>query len=142
MTKGPLWYGPLPPLWRNEPHARVHPFPACSALACYSTEPPCCRSETLGCQRETGAEIRDHPPSPPVSTVPVSVGIGQGRLNPRIGWILSLLRREKGFMWLERLPLVLASFLPLCRSSAPDSSQAFVSIRVTGTCRVGRSGNR
>ncbi|KAK9526901.1 hypothetical protein VZT92_015575 [Zoarces viviparus] len=52
-----------------------HAFPSCSALACSSVEPPCCRSESLGCQRETGAEIRVHPPSPPVSITfsPVAV---------------------------------------------------------------------
>lgn len=117
LTKGALRSAlPSPPGWRNEPLALSHPFPACTAPACSATEPPCCRSETLGCRRETGAEIRDHPPSPPVSTVSVSVGIGQGALNSRTGWILSPFLAWKGkdecFMRLERLPLVLASFLP------------------------------
>ena len=46
------------------------------------------------------------------------------------------------FVRLKRLLLFLASFLSLCRSSAPDSSRAFVSIRVTGTCEVARSAER
>lgn len=69
---------PSPPGWRNEPHALSHPFPSCSALACSSVEPPCCRSESLGCQRETGAEIRDHPPSPPVSITSSPVAVARG----------------------------------------------------------------
>lgn len=137
MTKGPLRCGPpSPPGWRNEPHALSHPFPSCSAPACSSTEPPCCQSETLGCRRDIGGEIRDHPPSPPVSIAPFPAATAQGSLNSRAGSLLFLWRVQKGkdecFMWRELLLLVLASFLPLCRSSAPDSSRAFVSIRVTG----------
>lgn len=117
MTKGPLRYGPpSPPGWRNEPHALSHPFPACSAPACSSTEPPCCRSETLGCQRETGAEIRDHPPSPPVSIVSVSAGIGQGERNSRIGWILPLL-------WPERAKMGVLCGSSECLSFSPPSSR-------------------
>lgn len=50
--------------------------------------------------------------------------------------------KDAYFLRLKRLPIFLASFLPLCRSSAPDSSRAFVSIRVTGTCIVARSADR
>lgn len=117
LTKRALRSGPpSPPGWRNEPHALSHPFPACSAPACSSTEPPCCWSETLGCQRETGAEIRDHPPSPPVSVVSVSVGIGQGCLNLRGGWILSLL-------WPERAKMTVLCGLSGCLSFSPPSSR-------------------
>lgn len=150
ITKGPVRYDPpSPPGWRNEPHALSHPFPSCSALACSSVEPPCCRSESLGCQRETGAEIRDHPPSPPVSIMYFAVAVSRDVVYPSIGAGIVATAALRGFkrdyfVRLKLLPpfLLPASFLPLCRSSAPDSSRAFVSIRVTGSCGAACSADR
>ena len=150
ITKGPVRYDPpSPPGWRNEPHALSHPFPSCSALACSSVEPPCCRSESLGCQRETGAEIRVHPPSPPVSITSSPVAVARGIACSRIGAGIVSMAAPRGdkrqyLARQKRLPpfLLPASFLPLCRSSAPDSTRAFVSIRVTGTCGAAGSADR
>lgn len=86
----------LPSRWRNEPHALSHPFPSCSAPACSSTEPPCCRSESLGCQRETGAKIRDHPPSPPVSIAAFPVAAVRGVISSLLRAVLSSRRLWKG----------------------------------------------
>lgn len=98
ITKGPVrWCGPpSPPGWRNEPHALSHPFPSCSAPACSSVEPPCCRSESLGCQRETGAKIRDHLPSPPVSITPFPAAVVRRHIYSPTGAVLSLLRFGEG----------------------------------------------
>lgn len=127
---------PSPPGWRNEPHALSPPFPSCSAPARSSVEPPCCRSESPGCQRETGAKIRDHPPSPPVSTSRWSLAAAHRAVYPFPGAgivALSALRGGGSGLFRRLMPshLLAASFLPLCRSSAVDSSRAFVSTRVT-----------
>lgn len=142
ITKGPVPPPPpSPPGWRNEPHALSHPFPSCSAPACSSVEPPCCRSESLGCRRQTGAEIRDHPPSPPVSIPRARVSAAPGAVYPRLGAGIVPMAAVKGgvlgvFAEAGAAASLSASFLPLCRSSAPDSSRAFVSIRVTVTVGV------
>ena len=140
---------PSPLGWRNEPYSPSHPFPSCSAAACSSVEPPCCRSESLGCQRETGAKIRDHPPSPPVSITlsPVEFARQISSSCIYVDIVAFWARRgvkPLGFVRLKRLPpfQLPASFLPLCWSSAPDSSRAFVSIRVTGTCGAAGSADR
>ncbi|KAF1381563.1 hypothetical protein PFLUV_G00155280 [Perca fluviatilis] len=120
-----------------------------SCLLLRRLKPPCCRSESLGCQRETGAEIRVHPPSPPVSITSSPVAVAGDIAHSRMsaGIVAMVVRRgakPEYLVWQKRLPLFLlpASFLPLCRSSAPDSSRAFVSIRVTGICEAANSADR
>lgn len=137
---GPVWPPPLPVGAMNRTLPLIPTHHAALSLA-----PPSSRHvvgvKAWGCQRETGAEIRDHPPSPPVSITFYPVAAALGISCPRIGAGIvkvmapSEVRREYLRVSGGQPPFLLsASFLPLCRSSAPDSSRAFVSIRVTGTC--------
>lgn len=97
-------------------------------------------------ERETGAEIRDHPPSPPVSITVSVAAVARVAAYSRPGaGIVAMAAlsavKPRGVFCEAEASLSATSFLPLCRSSVPDSSRAFVSIRVPGSlsgCRLGR----
>lgn len=116
MTKGPLGTA-LPPLLVGAMNRTLSLIP--SRHAALQPAPPPSR-HVVGVKPwgvgEKRAEIRDHPPSPPVSIASVSVGIGQGGLKRRTGWLLS-------FLWREKAKMSVLCGLSDCFSLSPSSSR-------------------